>query len=225
MATPSTSTPHPPHPPATTDDPFDSLLTLEDDFYTQGYNQGLADGELAGRTEGRQLGLERGFQKFAESGRLQGRAIVWANRLRVHQRVSKVSGPKAVESSSPAASSAETGEGDEGRKGGEKEGERVVELPLPPLPHNPRLGKHVSTLYALAETESLSTENTDEAVDDFDDRLRRAQGRAKIIGKMVGEAVERVDEGQKQGQGQDHGHDPGAGSGKGDGEGEGGKDE
>jgi hypothetical protein len=41
----------------------------------------MADGRVAGRTEGRQLGLERGFQKFVESGRLQGRAIVWANRL------------------------------------------------------------------------------------------------------------------------------------------------
>jgi len=59
---------------------------------------------------------------------------------------------------------------------------------LPPLPNNTRLEKHITALYALAETESLSTENTDEAVNDFDDRLKRAQGKAKVIERMVGEA-------------------------------------
>jgi hypothetical protein len=81
---------------------------------------------------------------------------------------------------------------------------------LPPLPHKDggRLRKHISTLYALAETESLSTENNDDAVSDFDDRLRRAQGRAKVIERMVGEG------GAKKGS-DGQGHDPGADSGKG----------
>ncbi|KAK4237786.1 3-oxoacyl-reductase [Achaetomium macrosporum] len=153
MATTTTSTSPAQPPPASTTststDPFDTLLTLEDQFYTEGYNQGLADGAVAGRTEGRQLGLERGFQKFLESGRLQGRTIVWANRL---------------------PSNGTTSEGG------------VVKLP--PLPDNARLEKHITTLYALVEAESLSTENTDEAVNDFDDRLRRAQGRAKVIERM-----------------------------------------
>jgi hypothetical protein len=93
--------------------------------------------------------------------------------------------------------------------GGDESGKEVRELP--PLPDNPRLGKHITTLYALVETESLSTENNDEAVDDFDDRLRRAQGRFKVIERMVGEG-----ENGKQKGGDSNGHDPGAGSGKGE---------
>jgi hypothetical protein len=55
------------------------------------------------------------------------------------------------------------------------------------LPDHARLSKHIKTLYALAESESLSTENTEEAVSDFDDRCRRAQAKAKIIERMAGE--------------------------------------
>lgn len=58
---------------------------------------------------------------------------------------------------------------------------------LPPLPNNQRLEKNITTLFALTEPESLSTDNTDEAVNDFDDRLKRAQGKAKIIEKATGE--------------------------------------
>ncbi|KAL2134112.1 hypothetical protein VTI74DRAFT_999 [Chaetomium olivicolor] len=215
------------HPPTTTTtttttqaDPFDRLLTLEDQFYTEGYNQGLADGEVAGRTEGRQLGLERGFQKFLEAGRLQGRAIVWANRLR---RPSRSHAP-AVEQSPSSASTPGTAGGDDddggdlenGRSVEEELSETVRELPpllLLPRKDGGRLEKHVATLYALAETESLSTENTDEAVNEFDDRLRRAQGRAKVIERVVGEtgAGDR-----NHGDGQ--GHDPGAGAAAGRGE-------
>ncbi|KAK4032473.1 protein ORAOV1 [Parachaetomium inaequale] len=196
MAT-STSTAPTPTQQGLTDDPFDTLLTLEDQFYTEGYNQGMADGLVAGRAEGRQLGLERGFQKFAESGRLQGRAIVWACRGRLGQASSSSSS-----SSSPGLRKGSAGGG---------EGTRAA-TELPPLPDNPRLAKHITTLYALAETESLSTENNDEAVDDFDDRLRRAQGRFKVIERMVGEG----ESGRSKG-GEGHGHDPGAGSGKGEG--------
>ncbi|KAJ4302395.1 hypothetical protein N0V88_002539 [Collariella sp. IMI 366227] len=138
-------------------DPFDTLLTLEDQFYTEGYNEGFADGEVAGRSEGRQLGLER---------------------------ASVTAGPVG------------------GGGGEEDRSEEDVKRELPPLLQRKdggRLEKHVRTLYALAETESLSTENTDEAVDDFDDRLRRAQGRAKIIGRTVGRRSWR---GKQYGRGQ-----------------------
>jgi len=36
----------------------------------------------------------------------------------------------------------------------------------------------------------LSTENTEEAVSEFDDRLKRAEGKAKIIERLVGEGRE-----------------------------------
>ncbi|KAM0382257.1 hypothetical protein ACHAPZ_005863 [Fusarium culmorum] len=57
---------------------------------------------------------------------------------------------------------------------------------LPPLPKNARLEKNINTLYALVEPETLSTENSDEAVQDFDDRVKRAQGKAKIVERMTG---------------------------------------
>ncbi|KAK0671835.1 hypothetical protein QBC41DRAFT_384391 [Cercophora samala] len=161
------------------EDPFDSLLHLETQFYTEGYNQGAADGVLAGRTEGRQLGLEKGYQKFLEAGRLYGRALVWANRL--PNRSSSSLPPPS--NSSPAPEPAVSAEIETEKKD------------LPPLPKNPRLGKHVTTLYALVETESLSMENTDEAVNDFDDRIKRGQGKAKIIERMVGEKPGREEAG------------------------------
>ncbi|KAK4174918.1 hypothetical protein QBC36DRAFT_217358, partial [Triangularia setosa] len=152
------------------DDPFDSLLHLESQFYTEGYNQGAVDGVLAGRTEGRQLGLEKGYQKFLEAGRLYGRALVWANRLPARSSSSLPPAPSPQKLPAVPTTEAET----------EKK-------ELPPLPKNPRLEKHITTLYALVETESLSMENTDEAVNDFDDRIKRGQGKAKIIERMVGE--------------------------------------
>ncbi len=149
------------------DDPFEDLLNLEEKFYQEGYKQGQEEGVLAGRIEGRQLGLEKGFQKFMESGRLYGRAIVWANRLLTPSSHS----PEPTTETSTSEIPEGIGLQDQ----------------LPGLPHNPRLEKHITTLYALVETESLSTENTDDAVNDFADRLKRAHGKAKIIEKLVGE--------------------------------------
>lgn len=67
--------------PPSNSDPFDTLLTLEDDLYTTAYAQGTADGSRAGRIEGRIFGLEKGFEKFAALGQLHGRATVWGARL------------------------------------------------------------------------------------------------------------------------------------------------
>jgi hypothetical protein len=83
----------------------------------------MADGLAAGRAEGRQLGLERGFQKFVESGRLQGRAIVWANRLRLAR--AKIGGATTADSGSLTTSglgSSSSGEAlRKGSQGGEKD--------------------------------------------------------------------------------------------------------
>lgn len=136
-------------------DPLDDVLNIEDRFYTEGYQQGLADGVQAGRIEGRSFGMQKGFEKFLESGRLAGKAVVWANRI---PRQAGVAADDAA--SEPCA--------------------------LPQLPKNARLEKNVNTLYALVEPETLSTANTDEAVQDFDDRVKRALGKAKIVERMAG---------------------------------------
>ncbi|RFU73791.1 duf1715 domain-containing protein [Trichoderma arundinaceum] len=139
-------------------DPLDDVFTLEDRFYTEGYNQGVQDGARAGRIEGRSFGMEKGFEKFLESGRLAGKSLVWANRL-----------PKTNQQANISSDS-------------EKSFEACT---LPPLPRNPRLEKNVKLAYALVEPDTLSTDNTDEAVQDFDDRVKRAQGKVKIIERML----------------------------------------
>ncbi|KAK0652985.1 hypothetical protein B0T16DRAFT_108914 [Cercophora newfieldiana] len=159
------------------EDPFEDVLNLEEQFYQEGYRQGEEDGARAGLVEGRGLGLEKGFQKFFESGKLYGRAIVWANRLPTTAKPGQQTNePDNMENQSGESSAQKTP--DDGAQQPEH---------LSALPRNARLEKHITTLYALVESESLSTENTDEAVNDFDDRLKRAQGKAKVIEGLVGE--------------------------------------
>lgn len=147
------------------EDPFEDVLNLEDRFYSEGYQQGVVDGERAGRIEGRSFGIEKGFEKFVEAGRLHGKSIVWANRL--------VTSPSP--SSSSSSSSAQEGMATEQRQ------------TLKVLPGGGRLGKNIITLHALVEPDTLSTENTDDAVQDFDDRVKRAQGKARVIERQIGE--------------------------------------
>ena len=148
------------------DDSFDKLLELEDTFYNEGYDLGVADGKQAGLIEGRFFGLEKGFEKYASIGRLHGKVTIWAGRL------------------SPKQSGVQTN--------GDLKDTALTDPPehksiLPALADNLRLEKHVRTLYALVEPGSLSTENTEEAVSDFDDRLKRAEGKVKIIERITAE--------------------------------------
>ncbi|KAK3377728.1 hypothetical protein B0H63DRAFT_223397 [Podospora didyma] len=168
------------------EDPFEDVLNLEEQFYQDGYMEGQADGVRAGRIEGRQLGLEKGFLKFFESGRLYGRSIVWANRLPRSKEDATAKEVVVSGTTTEAEASAAYSVGLPTESLTPKNEEKQQ---LPVLTKNPRLQKHIVTLHALVETESLSTENTDEAVNDFDDRLKRAQGKAKIIERMVGEAA------------------------------------
>ncbi|KAL9060562.1 MAG: hypothetical protein Q9206_000972 [Seirophora lacunosa] len=149
-------------------DPLDELFELEDTFYKEGYNLGVQDGSRAGQIEGRLFGLEKAFEKYTAMGKLHGRSVVWSGRL-----------SSAPEAELPSPTQSSDGQDPETRK--------TAPDPLPPLPFNPRLEKHVRTLYALTEPASLSTENSEDAVSDFDDRLRRAEGKVKIIERFIGE--------------------------------------
>lgn len=55
--------------------------------------------------------------------------------------------------------------------------------------NNARLEKNVATLYGMVEPGTLSTRNDDEAVNDFDSRLKGAQGKLKVIERVVAEKV------------------------------------
>lgn len=156
-------------------DPFDDILSLEEKFYDEGFQLGKADGEKAGRIEGRVFGLEKGFEKYVESGRLHGRSLVWISRS-LHINNTMTNGMTVAsknEEKLPLPTPSSSG----------------VDLCLPGLSTNARIEKHLKILYALTEPATLSTENSEDAVSDFDDRLKRAVGRVKMIERIVGEEV------------------------------------
>ncbi|KAF2461247.1 hypothetical protein BDY21DRAFT_331532 [Lineolata rhizophorae] len=59
--------------------------------------------------------------------------------------------------------------------------------PLSPLLPNARLEKHIRTLNELVEPASLPTSNTEDAVEEFDERLKRADAKAKVVENIIGE--------------------------------------
>jgi hypothetical protein len=150
-------------------DPFDDLLSLEGNFYNEGFQLGSVEGATAGRVEGRVFGLEKGFEKFLEAGRLHGRSLIWAGRLPGKGEKEGCGNQEREASTTP------------------QDGNSGSSLTLPKLSNNPRLEKHIRVLFALTEPVSLSTDNTDEAVSDFDDRLKRGHAKIKIIERLVGE--------------------------------------
>ena len=165
MATPQeTAKPTVPSP-SSDNDPFESLLSLEEQYHHEGRTLGLAEGEASGRIEGRVFGLEKSFEKFIELGRLGGRAAIWASRL---------------PSDSSATSSLSTGQIEVG-----KEDSSI----LGPLPGSgsERLVRHVRRLVELTNADDVSRENSEEGVQDFDDRLREAKAKGVLIERLVGE--------------------------------------
>ncbi|KAI7125934.1 hypothetical protein KC343_g14453 [Hortaea werneckii] len=143
----------------TQSDPFDSLLNLEDEYFTEGYSLGVSDGTRAGRIEGRIFGLEKGYEKALEMGRLGGKAQIWQTRLQV-----------------PADQQIQDQHG------------QSQTAAIKPLKGSERLRKHIERLVELTEPESLETKNEEEAVNEFDERLAGAKAKTTLISKIVGES-------------------------------------
>jgi len=163
-----------------TSDAFLSLLGLEDKFYSEGYRLGEADGDRAGLIEGRLFGLEKGFEKYAAMGQLHGRAVVWAGRLPIASTSSQIAFKnKAMEVDREGLSLMQDSLGARGNQDSKAERLRILSM-------NPRLENQIRTLYALTEMGSFTTTNTEHAMTDFDDRLKRAQGKVKVIERMTG---------------------------------------
>ncbi|KAK8089216.1 hypothetical protein PG997_004177 [Apiospora hydei] len=166
-------------------DPFDDVLNLEDQYYDQGYKLGYDDGFQAGKIEGRSVGLKKGYEKFMEAGRLQSKAVIWANRIPNMQKAAQTKGNAAANKA--ALSQQSPG----GAQSQDLDSSSMTHLPSISS-SNARLEKNITSLYALVEPGTLSTENTDEAVNDFDDRFKRAQGKLKIVERGVGEESEKA---------------------------------
>ena len=159
-------------------DPFDDLLSLEDKFYREGYDLGIADGDRAGLIEGRLFGLKQGFEKYAAMGKLHGRAVIWAGRLLTLKPVVDAEGGHKEEDirKGVVELSVDTGHDTDG-----------LRPSVSDLPKSTRLENHVRTLYALTEPASLSTENSEDAMQDFEDRLQQAEAKVKVIEKITDE--------------------------------------
>ena len=172
----------------TEDDPFDSLLILEDTFYKEGHDLGVSDGKRAGLIEGRLFGLEKGFEKYASMGELYGRAVMWTGRLPISRDIPVPPVPDTREASAADKKICESPSVPESNRDVRPQ---VEELPgrtsVPGLAANKRLEKQIRTLYALTEPESLSTDNDEISVSEFDDRFNRAEGKIKVIEKLTGE--------------------------------------
>ncbi|KAI1092610.1 DUF1715-domain-containing protein [Rostrohypoxylon terebratum] len=176
------------------DDFFDDVLNLEEKYYKEGYDEGYKDGTEAGRIEGRSVGMKKGFEKFLEAGRLQGKSIVWANRipnLRKNSALHKDSQNPQQDSQQqevPDAPSSSSQAEKKQEAESEPEPEPEPEM-LPLLNSNARLEKNVAMLYGLVEPGTLSTTNDDESVNDFDSRMKGAHGRLKMIERAIGEGA------------------------------------
>ena len=147
--------------PAMQDDPLDALLNLEERYYDDGFKQGYHDGQRQSRLEARVFGVEKGFEKFVEMGKIRAKASVWAARI------------DAGSNEKAAASAADR---------------LAPSLKLPVARASHRAKQHVETLQSLLDPSSVSSTNSDQAVSDFDERLKRANAKAKVIEKLLGES-------------------------------------
>ena len=152
------------------------FMDLENKFFVEGSNLGLEDGRIAGRVEGKVFGIEKGYEKAIEMGRLRGRAKLWDCRRR-----------SEAERKTPTALARF------------ERGEETNNLPdanhclvesiknMHPVPANARLAKHIDSLLAVTNPEGLLEDNADDAVAEFDERLRKARAKIKIITNIIGE--------------------------------------
>lgn len=179
-------------------DPFDSLLSLEDQYYSEGYELGVADGSRAGRIEGRVFGLEKGFEKFVAMGKLHGRAVVWNARSTAQKELGK--DRQHGTQRSPSADAEVDGQIETNEQSiypesnlSEVDIDNAVDTDDPsgssllPLPRSQRLERHIDTLHALTEPATFSTQNDEDSVADFDERLKRAEAKTRLIVNMLGE--------------------------------------
>ena len=112
-------------------------------------------------------------------GRLHGKSVVWAGRL---PNASPVSGATGREEDLATTEVAPHVSGEYENIKSSQPASNASSLPA-----NPRLEAHVRTLYALTEPSSLSTKNSEDSISDFDDRLKRAEGKVKVLEKLIGE--------------------------------------
>ncbi|KAE8549693.1 RNA export factor gle2 [Talaromyces marneffei ATCC 18224] len=148
-------------------DILDNILSLEEQFYKEGYDLGVIDGARAGYTEGSVFAVEKSFEKLLQLGRLYGRALVWNQRL----LSSGVSEGQQVPS-----------------KAGEEDTINTDLCNSMPALQGSRLAKNIQTLLALVDPVTLVLQNTEDAVSEIEERLKGAALKVKLIQRALGES-------------------------------------
>lgn len=164
-------------------DPFDILLDLESAYEARGYTDGLHDGKAQALSSSTLFGIEKGFEKYIVMSRLRFRAEKWARAFDVHVD-HNTPAPAAVPVSSSvggvnvgADANADMAPAAQGAG---------VEVGTENSHVHSRLQKHTATLLKLTSAQTMDYANTDEAIGDFEERLKRAQAKCKVIERMVG---------------------------------------
>ncbi|RAO65345.1 uncharacterized protein BHQ10_001357 [Talaromyces amestolkiae] len=150
-------------------DILDNILSLEEQFYKEGYDLGVIDGARAGYTEGSVFAVEKSFEKLLQLGRLYGRALVWNQRL-INSGVSEESKTPKVEEREHAITT-------------------DIVTSMPPLHQGSRLAKNIQTLLALVDPATLVLQNTEDAVSEIEERLKGAALKVKLIQRALGETA------------------------------------
>jgi hypothetical protein len=160
------------------DDILDSVLDLEDDSYQAGFDEGRADGLRIGSREAMIFGIETGYQKALEMGKLHGKALM-LNACMVDPNPMPLGPTGSAPTPSGIGLPSDTHPDDSNT---------FPPMPkLPTIPTNERLKKHVETLLRLTDPSTVPLENTQAAVEEFDDRMRKAVAKAKVIDKLIAE--------------------------------------
>lgn len=168
---------------------FDNLLNLEDQYYQEGLELGIADGTKAGRIEGRLFGIEKGFEKFFVMGEMNGRAsyLLRQSHLSPSSSTAEEEEEQGIDSASSPLEII-----DEKLNVLLKRFEDKVQTGATTNPrvrakedHGERLTKQIQSLFDLTDSATLSSLNTEEATEDFDERRKRAKAKLIMIEKAL----------------------------------------
>ena len=137
------------------------------------------------------FGLEKGFEKFVVMGRLHGWGDMLASQFASSATEKEVGVQHAAKEGCTGVGSEglerEGREGPDGaERGGRDRGDAVAGV-KGKEGKEARLKKNIRTLWALTEPASMDTANTEDTVAAFEDRVRRAEGKGKVVGRLVGE--------------------------------------
>lgn len=165
---------------------FDNLLNLEDQYYQEGLELGIADGQKAGRIEGRLFGIEKGFEKFFFTGEMNGRASFLFQQIPSEPPSAEAAGSTHLEAEEKNAKLKALLERFEEVVQQAAANNIRVRAEEEVEDHGQRLTKQIISLFDLTDPATLSSLNTEEAIDDFDERKRRAK--AKLI--MIDQALD-----------------------------------